>query len=279
MELITLVSVCYELNESIPSDLSELDTNKLKKECNDSAFLSKFQETLDYFYSSKWDKCYVYSKVLLDIAWEHLNTGHWKDVDIHWRYAYTLLCTFKAVCEFVQYKTTYDRKNLACAIKTCDMGLLMGAPVNDNILAKLVAEFQRIYAKRRQVMSSYEDMVCMTNKKMNTQKLPAINLSNAIKRVRCPSLEYFKNSHMDKEEPVILEGAIDYWPAFGERKWSLQYIKDVAGCRTVPIELGSKYTDDAWSQKLLTLEEFIEKYIENKEKKYTRGIPGSTPVI
>ncbi len=41
-------------------------------------------------------------------------------------------------------------------------------------------------------------------------------------------------------------------------KCSLGYLKKVAGLRTVPVELGSKYTDEAWSQKLMTLSEFID---------------------
>lgn len=31
----------------------------------------------------------------------------------------------------------------------------------------------------------------------------------------------------------------------------------MAGNRTVPIEIGSHYTDENWSQKLMTLKEFI----------------------
>jgi len=30
----------------------------------------------------------------------------------------------------------------------------------------------------------------------------------------------------------------------------------------VPIELGKRYTDDNWTQKLMTIRDFIEKYIE-----------------
>jgi len=43
----------------------------------------------------------------------------------------------------------------------------------------------------------------------------------------------------------------------------------LAGPRTVPIEIGSKYTDENWSQKLMTIEEFIHKFIliDQKEQK------------
>lgn len=45
---------------------------------------------------------------------------------------------------------------------------------------------------------------------------------------------------------------------------SIEYLRSVAGCRTVPVEVGSRYTDEDWSQTLLTVNEFIDKYILNK---------------
>ena len=258
---ITLDSVCKELHNIIPQDKHGFETDKLGDDVIDGAFLCKFKETLSYFCASKWNHCYMHSNALLDMNWEHLNTGHWKDVAVEWRFAYTFLSLFKAICEFVQFKRTAKKENLSNAIRTCDMGLLMGAPVNNDILTKLVAQFQNEYTDH--FRDSY-DLPTTSKKKVKTTDLPIINLENVMKRKQNPSLEDFKNNHMDKEEPVVLEGAIDYWPAFGERKWSLNYIKAVAGCRTVPIELGSKYTDDSWSQKLLTIQEFVETYIENK---------------
>lgn len=45
------------------------------------------------------------------------------------------------------------------------------------------------------------------------------------------------------------------------KKWTdVNYLLTVAGERTVPIELGSHYADENWSQKLMTLKEFIRNY-------------------
>lgn len=35
----------------------------------------------------------------------------------------------------------------------------------------------------------------------------------------------------------------------------------VAGNRIVPIEIGSRYTDENWSQQLLSFSEFLQKYV------------------
>lgn len=45
---------------------------------------------------------------------------------------------------------------------------------------------------------------------------------------------------------------------------SIEYLRCVSGCRTVPVEVGSRYTDESWSQTLLTVNEFIDRYILNE---------------
>ncbi|KAH0631701.1 hypothetical protein JD844_019448 [Phrynosoma platyrhinos] len=50
---------------------------------------------------------------------------------------------------------------------------------------------------------------------------------------------------------------------------SVAYIHQVAGSRTVPVELGSRYTDEEWSQTLMTIGEFIGRYIENEFPNHT----------
>lgn len=42
---------------------------------------------------------------------------------------------------------------------------------------------------------------------------------------------------------------------------SLEYLRQIAGPRTVPVELGSRYTDEDWSQNLMTLSDFIDQHV------------------
>ena len=61
-------------------------------------------------------------------------------------------------------------------------------------------------------------------------------------------------------EPIVVTDAIDHWPALA--KWAdLGYLRTVAGSRTVPVELGESYLREDWSQKLMTLGEFIDRYM------------------
>lgn len=77
--------------------------------------------------------------------------------------------------------------------------------------------------------------------------------------------------HMNKPEtevtgpePVIIKGALDYWPARDERPWkSPLYLltKTVGGRRLVPVELGRSYVDDGWGQKIITFKDFLDNYV------------------
>lgn len=69
-------------------------------------------------------------------------------------------------------------------------------------------------------------------------------------------------------EPVIIQGALNHWPARNERPWSSpSYLlsKTLGGRRLVPIELGRSYVDEGWGQKIITFKEFMEHYILNPQ--------------
>ncbi|XP_041376139.1 LOW QUALITY PROTEIN: bifunctional peptidase and arginyl-hydroxylase JMJD5-like [Gigantopelta aegis] len=159
--------------------------------------------------------------------------------------------------------------SVAEILKSCDMGLLMGAPMLDNILSKLRQKFTPVFANPRKRNSSthvnvFDESVDKRAKLDKQREQVITDKSHEVERVSCPSLESFKKKYMDTNTPVIITDAIDFWPALSERKWTLDYLKETAGFRTVPIELGSKYTEESWSQDLLTVNDFIEKYIENE---------------
>lgn len=76
-------------------------------------------------------------------------------------------------------------------------------------------------------------------------------------------------------EPFIIKGAVQDWPAItsSETAWSdLEYLLKVAGRgRIVPVEIGSSYTAEGWTQRMMRFEEFLEK-IRWDEKNALSGI-------
>ncbi|KAK1804765.1 hypothetical protein P4O66_003613 [Electrophorus voltai] len=79
--------------------------------------------------------CADSAQVIIDYSWEKINTGTWRDVEKEWRRVYSYGCLFKVVgmCH-----GDPSQAKLQEAIRTCDMGLLMGASILDNILQRLV---------------------------------------------------------------------------------------------------------------------------------------------
>lgn len=54
-----------------------------------------------------------------------------------------------------------------------------------------------------------------------------------IERVKTISKEDFYNNYVKKQKPVVIETLTSDWPAY--EKWNLEYIKQVAGDKTVPL--------------------------------------------
>lgn len=79
------------------------------------------------------------AQIILDVSWERLNTGTWRHVDKEWRRVYSYGCLFKvaALC-----RENPSQQEILEAVRTCDMGLLMGAAIMDDILQVLVRTLQ-----------------------------------------------------------------------------------------------------------------------------------------
>ena len=259
-----------------------------------------------------------YSQISLDLIWEKLNTGNWKNVHRRWREAYTIASLLKALC-LVGMKAGEQE-----IFKGIDLGLMMGVPIMDNILAKIMNviekkgkfsrdshvcykakeysdEFEaskqekgeaRIGLKRKIVSDSKYRVNEGSSKDLrenddvkkqhdmeeiayvfDSNAANCINLGlsvgrcNEIQRIEKPSLEFFYRNFILSCKPVIIIKAIDHWPAMSSRRWSADYLCKVAGHRTVPVEIGDRYTSEEWTQKLLTINEFVEQFISCQNEK------------
>ncbi|XP_059204267.1 lysine-specific demethylase 8 [Centropristis striata] len=201
------------------------------------------------------------AQIIMDFSWEKLNTGTWRHVDKEWRRVYSYGCLFK-VAALCREEPSADQ--VLQAVRTCDMGLLMGAAIMDNILQVVVRILQGDVKKINKGDEESEHTE-VKRIKIECHRVPAIKDDLAVPRIKCPSLESFNTNYLLPLKPVILEGIIEHWPALNQHPWSIEYLRSVAGCRTVPVEVGSRYTDEEWSQTLLTVNEFIDRYIINKD--------------
>lgn len=215
---------------------------------------------------------------VLDITWEKLNTGHWKDVKLAWRHIFSYASLIKVMCLYNKEPTA--AKTIKEALSACDRGLLMGAPIMNGILTQLATCLHTVEQKLSSSSSIPDNKIhhqCdeetrgagkQESKRMKTSHhaIPIILDEHQISREANPSLHAFLVDTMEKESPVVIEEAMDHWPARQQRFWSLSYLRKIAGKRTVPVEIGSKYTDDTWSQSLMTIGDFIDRHIDIREE-------------
>ena len=273
-------------------DIHELSVNEMCqefKELKPQRVVCNMRECWNYYLSHDYKKAGGLSQVIIDQTWEELNTGNWKDIDIAWRKIFTLASLVKSMvlCEMNKFEL---------AVKACDMGLLMGAPIHNNILgrvASLLVASKEINGNLCTAPSKQPDnKVILSGKniedssnmhmKRNLAPLemdakivkksrlelsdPVINKNHEIRSVICPSLFEFQKKYLDSDFPVILKECMIHWPACQENhRWTVNYIKKVAGNRTVPIEIGRQYTSNEWTQKLMTITQFIDSFILNKD--------------
>uniref|UniRef100_A0A672YCW5 Lysine (K)-specific demethylase 8 n=1 Tax=Sphaeramia orbicularis TaxID=375764 RepID=A0A672YCW5_9TELE len=223
----------------------------------ESSVVSVLQQSRRQLYSdaTSTDRTLT-AQIILDLSWEKLNTGTWRDVDKEWRRVYSYGCLFKVAALCREHPSADE---ILQGIRTCDMGLLMGAAIMDNVLQVLVQILLNIKIYR--IKAKFLELPCL---KTERPRVPVIKDEQAVPRIKCPSLESFKSDYLLPLRPVILEATADHWPAFNEHPWSVEYLRSVAGCRTVPVEVGSRYTDEEWSQTLLTVNEFIDQYVLNR---------------
>ncbi|XP_066954847.1 lysine-specific demethylase 8-like isoform X1 [Macrobrachium rosenbergii] len=224
-------------------------------------------------------KSFVKAQALLDYAWQKLNTGNWKDVPLTWRLVFTWgsiglvgICLLKILRDIqtIENKPAGLQdfyKSASEIVQVCDRGLLMGAPIDDNPLHCIASAFNSHARKPRKNNATETcDYGDTRSESLPVQQEDSATVVKPLPSVHQPALDQFLLKYMNAGKPVKLLGIVDHWPA--NELWNIGYLREVAGGRTVPVEIGARYTDESWSQALMTLDEYLTTYI-------TKRVPGA----
>ncbi|KAA3670946.1 lysine-specific demethylase 8 [Paragonimus westermani] len=214
-----------------------------------------------------------HSLFLLEYVWEKLHTGHWKNVASCWRVLYASVRLIRALYAVYKLDASFSHTNiidhLKLALKDLDYGLLMGYPIFDNVLSTLASFLHNQLTCLEPAPKRSCDVITFLG--VSSSKAPTLNdicsstdrKLTSLERIYRPSLERF-HELLRVGRPFILTGAMTHWPACrfeSERAWSVEYWRHKAGYRLVPIELGSRYTDESWGQELMTINRFIDEFV------------------
>jgi len=212
------------------------------------------------------------------LIWERLNTGHWAKVWHGWRELYGLISVARvqALAEICESDYNNDDALISDVIRLCDLGIMLGSPVLDGVLEE-IAEYlsEKRNWLRKDLIRNKENKFPSKRKKLSpestfdlasvTIKLP--KCLNTIPSLDSPSLTTFLTECKIPQKAYVLRGCIWNWPCMnGETRWSCDRLKELAGSRTVPVELGNKYTDNSWTQQLLTVDKFVDTYMSKNCK-------------
>ncbi|KAI1315088.1 hypothetical protein EDD11_001330 [Mortierella claussenii] len=222
------------------------------------------------------------SDSLVDYARDMLHAYPYREVPPCWRELYTDAGILKALA-FGYLASPADLSSnayegtvvpLKHAILACDNVLIMAGasgPGRKPIVYNLIDTFEKKIEGQELISPSAQKRkrfnklsLKLGEEEVEPRSIP--DVKHPIPRLHLPTMDAFQQ-HVNGPTggtPIIITGAIDHWPAIV--RWTdLDTICRTAGPdRLVPIEIGKQYTDDQWTQKLVTVREFIEQFIVSK---------------
>ncbi|KAI3863419.1 hypothetical protein MKX03_007217 [Papaver bracteatum] len=197
-----------------------------------------------------------------EMAWEQLHSGPWHSVLPVWRDAYSMACLHVAIYH-------YRNRDFREALRVLDMGLIMGGlllrqdlnSAVERVSFKCSGVDQGVMTDGKRGFGSERNS---TGEEVRSQVLPNKSLScKMVEKRSSLSLEGFLCDYFLSGSPVIISNSMSHWPA--RNKWKdMDYLKRVAGGRTVPVEVGKNYLCPEWKQELITFSQFLDRIQSNQ---------------
>ncbi|XP_073409772.1 lysine-specific demethylase 8-like [Dendrobates tinctorius] len=224
-------SVWTQIRSLFPSNLDEF-LHQLGPEV-DGAIVMCVNEAAACVYTCDLGRCGHLGEMIMDYSWEKLNGRNWRDMSRDWRIAYSYGCLFKVVGHCGEPVFSKDE-----VLRVCDMSLLLGAEIMDNVISKIIQILRDSLSKdsvrppksttvlthRRQkrLRDTQGHRVDVEPNGQIPEKIPrplspVLCADTTIPTVRCPSLEHFRRNYLIPQKAVILDGVIDHWPCM--KKW------------------------------------------------------------
>lgn len=200
-------------------------------------------------------------QAIIDYMHEQVHIGSWREVPEYVRKTITLAAYIKLL-GYVKCTDEFTKDAIKESFKIIDFGLVFGCPLDTQpeLLQDCVSILNPFHEEVYRNISLSLDSSASGTTTIDASKLNVI----PIEVLQFPCLSKFYSSVILGEKPVILDNSFNHWPALAKWKDHNYFLK-LAGMRTVSIEIGSSYTDKNWTQKLMTIEEFIRNHIcQNK---------------
>ncbi|XP_073836602.1 jumonji domain containing 5 [Musca autumnalis] len=201
------------------------------------------------------EECFFLVQALIDKFWEVIHTGHFSAVPLDVRKTYAMGCFCKIIFLLLE---SMERLHIEKCNEIFDDAMLLGCT-------------QNIFVNERKFMDLLAEFFDTELDPTEELQLPILETIPRQHSVQCdilqldrPSLEEFNKKCFTAHQPTLLLNTIDHWPAM--EKWrNLNYILKLAGIRTVPIEIGSNYATEEWSQQLMKIKDFLKRQFSQQK--------------
>ncbi|KAF2215699.1 hypothetical protein CERZMDRAFT_34739 [Cercospora zeae-maydis SCOH1-5] len=186
---------------------------------------------------------------VLQLAKDHLHAWPYENVPTHWRRLYEDASLHIAV------KLLREQDWLEKFCNIMDRAVIIsGAPGRKTLIDDVLQQLEVFMAS---------DWMDLEPRRLPTPRPRPIATEYPILRTtRGFQFEEFQMHLETTAAPVIMPDTFERWPA--RKLWDdVNYLKykTLGGNRIVPVEIGSSYTESAWSQKIMTFAEFVERYL------------------
>ncbi|KAH9521621.1 bifunctional peptidase and arginyl-hydroxylase JMJD5 [Dermatophagoides farinae] len=247
-------------------------------------FFKPFQDTNDIGFDnsrgSQYDLALRSSIIVTDKLWEEIHTGMWANVSVFSRmiYAYHKWLQSLLTLSAIQIPSKNIIDLLVDALKLLDDGLIMSPDLRNRLLARMASISHQVLVNILDRLSPNLSIELNLKWKqwnnMVDEKFTTNNLYFPIDMLRFPietidhqlEMQEFQQKFLRENRPFIIKRGFSDWPCLNERKWTLKYLLQKMAFRRVPVEIGSKYTSDDWSQKIMFIYEFMERWIFQHSK-------------
>lgn len=186
---------------------------------------------------------------LVDLAWERLHSGVWSRVDSVWRDLYAW-STLALVTSRLAAAALEDPAPL---VELVDLALVLGAEAFRSRLEDLMEALER----EMELWRRKKVELCRRVDEAPRMAAEVDEFSSEL----YPTLEEFLDS-MKAEKPLVIRGLVKDWPAL---RWNedMEMLVESIAHRVVPVEIGSKYTDRNWAQRMMTIEQFATRFLRD----------------
>jgi hypothetical protein len=216
---------------------------------------------------------------LFELSWSKIHSGEWRYVKQGWRRAIALSCWCWSLISMQhglfeandseQIKTwTLDQWKQV--LYRLDIGLMMGDDQYRDFIHDLIESVHNVVISLYPIQLPMETNEAAKDTSRLTMLMNRSDKSSRIPIVRNMSLQMFKNEFMNTNTPVIIN-VNDKDELADPDLLDLNLLMNIAGYRTVPVELGDDYLADDWSQNLMFFHEYIEKYMLSSAEQLKKG--------